>query len=95
MKTFPFSYLPLVGRSKFARANFGRGTDVEHRLPPEKCVPHFSTSPQGGGKIVAVLIVASLALSACGVKSDLVRPDGKTTAKGQNDPSRPPQPIGQ
>lgn len=37
----------------------------------------------------------ALALTACGVKSDLVMPDGKTTPKSQHDPSRPPQPIGQ
>jgi predicted small lipoprotein YifL len=46
---------------------------------------------------VAVLAAASLAfsLSACGVKSDLVKPDGKPTPKDQRDPSRPPNPIGQ
>lgn len=43
-----------------------------------------------------VLIAAvTLALSGCGVKSDLLLPDGKTTPKTQHDPSRPPQPIGQ
>jgi predicted small lipoprotein YifL len=34
-------------------------------------------------------------LGACGVKNDLVLPDGKPTPKGQRDPSKPPQPIGQ
>jgi len=37
----------------------------------------------------------AISLTACGVKSDLVRPDGKTTTKDQHDPSRPPNPIGQ
>ena len=37
----------------------------------------------------------SLAVSACGVKTDLVMPDGKQTPKNQKDPSRPPRPIGQ
>ena len=34
-----------------------------------------------------------LALPACGVKSDLFMPNGKTTPKNQKDPSRPPQPV--
>ncbi|HVZ92238.1 MAG TPA: lipoprotein [Rhizomicrobium sp.] len=42
---------------------------------------------------IAFALVVSLA--ACGVKNDLVLPDGKQTAKGQKDPSKPPQPIGQ
>jgi len=40
--------------------------------------------------VLAVLICAA----GCGVKSDLVTPDNKPTQKGQNDPSRPPLPIG-
>ena len=38
---------------------------------------------------------ALLLLTACGVKNDLVLPDGKPTTKGQRDPSKPPLPIGQ
>ncbi len=45
-------------------------------------------------KRVLVLIALSLALAACGVKSDLVMPNGKNTPKNQQDPSKPPQPIG-
>jgi predicted small lipoprotein YifL len=41
------------------------------------------------------LLLALLLLGACGVKNDLVLPDGKQTAKGEKDPSKPPQPIGQ
>jgi predicted small lipoprotein YifL len=40
-------------------------------------------------------IALTLALASCGVKNDLVLPDGKQTAKGQHDPSKPPQPIGE
>lgn len=36
----------------------------------------------------------SLAISGCGIKSDLLMPNGKPTPKSQRDPSRPPQPIG-
>jgi hypothetical protein len=47
--------------------------------------------------VVAILtaIAFAFSLSACGVKSDLVKPDGKPTPKDQRDPSRPPNPIGQ
>jgi len=39
-----------------------------------------------------VLLAVSLALAVagCGVKSDLLTPDGKPTPKGQKDPSKPP-----
>jgi predicted small lipoprotein YifL len=43
--------------------------------------------------MLAFVLVFSLA--GCGVKNDLVLPDGKQTAKGQHDPSKPPQPIGE
>ena len=45
-------------------------------------------------RLVAALAL-SLALASCGVKNDLVLPDGKPTAKNQKDPSKPPLPIGQ
>ncbi|HVV65139.1 MAG TPA: lipoprotein [Rhizomicrobium sp.] len=41
------------------------------------------------------LLLALAFLASCGVKNDLVLPDGKQTAKGVKDPSKPPQPIGQ
>jgi hypothetical protein len=44
--------------------------------------------------VIARLALAfSLALGAagCGVKNDLVLPDGKPSPKGQKDPSKPPQ----
>ncbi len=33
-------------------------------------------------------------LAACGVKTDLVTPSGKKTKDEQNDPSKPPHPLG-
>ncbi len=45
-------------------------------------------------RLVLVLALV-LSLGACGVKNDLVLPDGKPTPKGQQDPSKPPQPIAQ
>jgi predicted small lipoprotein YifL len=39
--------------------------------------------------------VLAFAVSGCGVKTDLMTPEGKTTPRSQRDPSRPPQPIGQ
>ncbi|MGA7712867.1 MAG: lipoprotein [Rhizomicrobium sp.] len=35
-----------------------------------------------------------LTVSGCGVKNDLVLPDGKATPKTAKDPSKPPSEIG-
>ena len=43
--------------------------------------------------MLAFVLVFSLA--GCGVKNDLVMPDGSKTAKGQKDPSKPPIPLGE
>jgi predicted small lipoprotein YifL len=43
--------------------------------------------------ILAFTLVFSLA--ACGVKNDLVLPDGSKNPKGQKDPSKPPIPLGE
>jgi len=43
---------------------------------------------------LALIAAMMLAVSGCGIKSDLLMPDGKATPKSQRDPSRPPQPIG-
>ena len=41
------------------------------------------------------LLAAVAFLASCGVKNDLVLPDGKPTAKNQHDPSKPTVPIGE
>ena len=41
-----------------------------------------------------LITVLGLCLAACGVKSDLIKPDGTATPKNQNDPSKPPTPLG-
>ncbi len=40
--------------------------------------------------------IAALALlvTGCGVKNDLVKPNGQTAPKDQTDPSKPPFPLG-
>jgi predicted small lipoprotein YifL len=43
-------------------------------------------------KILLLLMLASLA--ACGVKNQLVKPDGQPTPRGERDPSQPPAPTG-
>ena len=43
---------------------------------------------------LALAFAILLGASGCGVKSDLVMPDGKVTPKGEKDPSKPPSPIG-
>jgi hypothetical protein len=46
--------------------------------------------------LTRALIIVSLALAvpACGTKSELLLPNGKTPPKGEKNPSQPPQPIG-
>jgi predicted small lipoprotein YifL len=46
--------------------------------------------------ILRIVLIVTLALSAsaCGVKNDLLMPNGKETPKNEKDPSKPPQPIG-
>jgi hypothetical protein len=49
----------------------------------------------GVGSIVSKIaltlaITVALGVAGCGVKNDLVLPDGKPTPKGQKDPSKPP-----
>ena len=39
---------------------------------------------------IFLVFVLAVALSSCGVKSDLVLPDGKPSPKGEKDPSKPP-----
>jgi predicted small lipoprotein YifL len=43
-------------------------------------------------KLILLALIASLA--ACGVKSNLVRPNGQPTADTERDPSRPPNQTG-
>lgn len=44
---------------------------------------------------IVLALAAALMLSACGVKSDLLLPNGKPPPQNQKDPSHPPEPIGQ
>jgi hypothetical protein len=39
-------------------------------------------------------LALALSLGACGVKSDLDKPNGQPTQKNEKDNSRPPAPIG-
>jgi hypothetical protein len=41
-----------------------------------------------------LLTLAAALLAGCGVKNDLVKPNGQPTPKNQTDPSKPPYPIG-
>ncbi|MEI9885339.1 MAG: hypothetical protein WDN08_02375 [Rhizomicrobium sp.] len=47
-------------------------------------------------KNTALVFVFAMALgvASCGVKNDLVLPDGKPTPKAEKDPSKPPQQPG-
>jgi predicted small lipoprotein YifL len=40
---------------------------------------------------IILAFVLAFSLTGCGVKNDLVLPDGKPSPKGEKDPSKPPQ----
>ena len=41
-----------------------------------------------------LFVALALAVTACGVKNDLVKPNGQATSKDDRDPSKPPYPLG-
>ncbi|HEX2759462.1 MAG TPA: hypothetical protein VHM27_03065 [Rhizomicrobium sp.] len=45
-------------------------------------------------KHVLIIVALSLLVTACGVKNDLVKPNGQATPRDEPDPSKPPYPIG-
>ena len=45
-------------------------------------------------KRAAVIIALSLLAASCGVKNELVKPNGQPTQRTESDPSKPPYPLG-
>ena len=45
-------------------------------------------------KKLILIVMASLILASCGVKNQLIKPDGTATPRDQKDPSQPPYPLG-
>ena len=45
-------------------------------------------------KHVLIIVALSLLVTACGVKNDLVKPNGQAPHKDEADPSKPPYPLG-
>jgi predicted small lipoprotein YifL len=45
-------------------------------------------------KKLLLLTMSVVLLAGCGVKNDLVKPNGERTPRNTADPSRPPNPIG-
>jgi predicted small lipoprotein YifL len=43
--------------------------------------------------VLLLSVAVPLALSGCGVKTDLLMPDGKATPKDKKDPSKPPPDV--
>ena len=41
-----------------------------------------------------ILAALAVALTGCGVKNDLVKPNGQSTTRDDNNPSQPPSPLG-
>ena len=46
-------------------------------------------------RFLALALAAAFTLAGCGVKHDLDPPHGAIHQKGERDPSKPPDPIGQ
>ena len=45
-------------------------------------------------KKLILLAAATLVLMSCGVKNDLVKPNGQATPRDEQNPSKPPYPLG-
>jgi hypothetical protein len=45
-------------------------------------------------KKLLLFVMLAFAVTACGVKNDLVKPNGQPTSKDDRDPSKPPYPLG-
>ncbi len=45
-------------------------------------------------KRLLLVVLLGCALCACGVKNNLMKPDGTTTPRNTPDPSQPPYPLG-
>ena len=45
-------------------------------------------------KKLILLAALAVALSACGVKNDLIKPNGQSTPRDESNPSKPPNPLG-
>jgi predicted small lipoprotein YifL len=41
-----------------------------------------------------ILTAVAIALTGCGVKNDLIKPNGQTTSRDEQNPSKPPYPLG-
>jgi len=41
-----------------------------------------------------ILAAVAIALAGCGVKNDLVKPNGQPTPHDEQNPSKPPYPLG-
>ena len=45
-------------------------------------------------KKLALFAALTLLVAGCGVKNDLIKPNGQSTTRDQSDPSKPPYPLG-
>ena len=45
-------------------------------------------------KKLILLAAATLVLMSCGVKNELVKPNGQSTSRDGKNPSQPPYPLG-
>ncbi len=45
-------------------------------------------------KTFLIFTALALMVTGCGVKNDLMKPNGRPTPKDEKDPSKPPYPLG-
>jgi hypothetical protein len=45
-------------------------------------------------KTFLMIVALALLTASCGVKNDLVKPNGQSTPRDQPDPAKPPYPLG-
>jgi len=71
----------------------------EARRPPHKGEVKFDSARSIGPYAIALRSISiaflSLGLLSCGVKSNLDLPSGAMADKSQQDPSKPPKPLGE
>ncbi|MBW8709231.1 MAG: hypothetical protein JF627_08250 [Alphaproteobacteria bacterium] len=44
--------------------------------------------------ILLAALALAMTMTSCGVKNDLVKPNGQSTPRDENNPSKPPYPLG-
>jgi hypothetical protein len=44
--------------------------------------------------LLPLILLAAMVLTGCGVKNDLIKPNGQSNPRDESNPSKPPNPLG-